>query len=376
MEIKSRPVREAVTKVYSATLAWNHLKAKHQTDRVGTIVRGTAVQILFTVKARTSAGDPGSHASHMDNLWVGHHTSTPQNAYTGAHQITIKQAGKFAMTQQENEPRQLEGKVALVTGGGNGIGAGICRVLAERGARVAVSDVSLERAQNITAEITDAGGTSIPIAIDVTDVASIDAGVSRVIDEFGQLDICVPNAGVVGSAGFATRSDFNDADWDATNAVNLRGMVNTAEAVLPHMRDRKYGKIVNIASQGGRAPRGADVILGRQIIPYLVSKAGTIQWTHVLAQDVGKHSINVNCICPGTVWTDIWEAIGENRSMFESELGETSKEVFDAAAQTRHPLKVDQTPEDIGYAVAYFASDQASEITGQALNVNAGSVLS
>lgn len=299
-----------------------------------------------------------------------------QHEYTCAHQIRFKQVGQFAMTQQQDEPRQLEGKVALVTGGGNGIGAGICRVLAERGATVAVSDISLERAQSISNEITGGGGIAIPIAIDVTDVAPLDAGVKRVIAEFGQLDICVPNAGVVGSQGFASRNDFTDGDWAATNAVNVRGLVNTAEAVLPHMRERKYGKIVNIASQGGRAPRGPDVILGRQIIPYLVSKAAAIQWTHVLAQDVGKHSVNVNCICPGTVWTDIWEAIGENRSMFESELGSTSREVFDAAVETRHPLQVDQTPEDIGYAVAYFASDQASEITGQALNVNAGSVLS
>ncbi|NQW16575.1 MAG: SDR family oxidoreductase [Chloroflexi bacterium] len=280
------------------------------------------------------------------------------------------------MAQQQEHQRQLEGKVALVTGGGNGIGAGICRVLAERGAKVAVSDISLERAQSISDEIASAGGTAIPLSIDVTDVASLNAGVSRVLEEFGQLDICVPNAGVVGTRGFETRSDFVDGDWDATNSVNVRGLVNTAEAVLPHMRERKYGKIINIASQGGRAPRGPDVVLGRQTIPYLVSKAAAIQWTHLLAQDVGKHSINVNCVCPGTVWSDIWESIGVNRSNFEPNLGADARAVFDAATMMRHPLQLEQTPEDIGHSVAFLASDEASEITGQALNVNAGSVLS
>ena len=127
----------------------------------------------------------------------------------------------------------------------------------------------------------------------------------------------------------------------------------------------------------GRAPRGVDVVLGRQLIPYLVSKAGCIQWTHLLAQDLGKYNINVNCVCPGTVWTDIWESIAENRVATTDEYaGQATRDVFDSAIATRHPLAVEQTPEDIGHTVAFLASDEAAEITGQALNVNAGSVLS
>ena len=147
------------------------------------------------------------------------------------------------------------------------------------------------------------------------------------------------------------------------------------QAATPYRFARLDGKIVIVASQGGRQPRGADILLGRPIVPYLVSKAAAIQFTHLLAQDLGKYNINVNCVCPGTVWTDIWEQIGERTAVFDSSAG-TARGVFDNAVETRHPLAIEQTPEDIGFSVAFLASDQASEITGQALNVNAGSVLS
>ncbi len=267
--------------------------------------------------------------------------------------------------------------MAIVTGAGRGIGAGVARVLAERGAAVAVTDIAEDAAHDTAASIVEAGGVAEAFRTDVTDTQSLAETVESVFIKLGQIDICVPNAGVVGAPGFTERTNFTDADWDMTHEVNLRGMVNTAEVVAAHMKERRQGKIVNVASQGGRAPRGPDVVLGRQLIPYLVSKAGCIQWTHLLAQDLGKYNINVNCVCPGTVWTDIWEAIAENRVATTDEYsGRSAREVFDSAIEMRHPLSLEQTPEDIGHTVAFLASDEASEITGQALNVNAGSVLS
>jgi NAD(P)-dependent dehydrogenase (short-subunit alcohol dehydrogenase family) len=280
-----------------------------------------------------------------------------------------------ANNSPDDKFRQLEGRAAIVTGAGRGIGAGIARVLASRGARVAVADIDESLADGVAAEIRAAGGEAIAVGCDVTDRASMDAAVSLAIGAHGPMDICVPNAGVVGASGWAEREDFTDADWDATLGVNVRGLVNTTEAAAPGMKERQAGKIVIVASQGGRQPRGAGILLGRPIVPYLVSKAAAIQFTHLLAQDLGKYNINVNCVCPGTVWTDIWEQIGERAAAFDSSAG-TAKTVFDSAVETRHPLAIEQTPEDIGFSVAFLASDQASEITGQALNVNAGSVLS
>ena len=273
-------------------------------------------------------------------------------------------------------PRQLEDRIAVVTGAGRGIGRGIALVLARRGARVVASDLNEESAHAVAVEIVDAGGQSFAFACDVTDRDSTDALAAKVLDEFGAIDICVPNAGVIGAQGFEERAEFTDGDWDITFDVNVRGAVNTAEAVAPHMKERQRGKIVIVASQGGRKPQGPRVILGRQLMPYLVSKAAVIQWTHLLAQDLGRHNINVNCVCPGSVWTPMWERIGKNRLVNDPPAEASStRDVYESAIEMRHPLAVEQTPEDVGYAVAFLASDDASEITGQALNVNAGAVL-
>lgn len=272
--------------------------------------------------------------------------------------------------------RQLEGKITLVTGAGRGIGRGIAAVLARRGARVVVSDLDEGAVKAVAAEIANEGGDATAIQGDVRSRASMERLASETLAAYGRIDICVPNAGVIGADGFEDRSDFTEADWDITYEVNVKGMMNTAEAVIPHMKERRQGKIVNIASQGGRKPQGRHIALGRQIVPYLVSKAAVIQWTHLMAQDLGEYNVNVNCVCPGTVWTPMWERIAANRlSSDPALLGMSPRQVFDISFEHRHPLSIEQTPEDIGYAVAFLASEDASEITGQALNVNGGAVL-
>lgn len=240
-----------------------------------------------------------------------------------------------------------------------------------------VSDLDATSAQTAAAAIAEEGGEATPIPADVTSPTALRDLVQRALDRYGRVDICVANAGVIGAEGFETRSDFVEADWDQTFSVNIKGAVYTAEAVIPHMRSQGAGRIINIGSQGGRPPRGPKLALGRGIMPYLVSKAALIQWTHLLAQDLGPFNINVNCVCPGTVWTPMWERIAANRIANDpSYSGSEARDVFRAALAQRHPLPVEQTPEDAGAAVAFLASDDAAEITGQALNVNGGAVLS
>jgi NAD(P)-dependent dehydrogenase (short-subunit alcohol dehydrogenase family) len=269
---------------------------------------------------------------------------------------------------------QLQDKVAFITGAGRGIGVGIANVLVERGAAVAVCDLDGETAQETADVINAAGGTAIAGAVDVTDPDSLDHFADRTISELGGIDICVPNAGVIGGRGFSDRVDFNKQDWDMTFAVNVQGMTNTTDAVKEHMKEREQGKIVIIASHGGRKPQGVgDKRRGNALHPYLTSKAAAIQYTHLLAQELGGYSINVNAVCPGRLWTAMWEAIAINHKGLNPAFAElTPYEIFIDQIKATMPLGRPQTPEDIGKAVAFLASDDSSEITGQALNVNGG----
>jgi NAD(P)-dependent dehydrogenase (short-subunit alcohol dehydrogenase family) len=269
---------------------------------------------------------------------------------------------------------QLQDKVAFITGAGRGIGVGIANVLVERGAAVAICDLDGGAAQETADAINAAGGTAIAGAVDVTDPDSLDDFAGRTISELGGIDICVPNAGVIGGRGFSDRFNFNKQDWDMTFAVNVQGMTNTTDAVKEHMKEREQGKIVIIASHGGRKPRGVgDKGRGNAQHPYLVSKAAVIQYTHLLAQELGGYSINVNAVCPGRLWTAMWEAIAINHKDLNPAFAEmTPYEIFIDQIKATMPLGRPQTPEDIAKAVAFLASDDASEITGQALNVNGG----
>ena len=272
---------------------------------------------------------------------------------------------------------QLAGKVAIITGAGRGIGRGIAEVLARRGARVAVSDVDQAAVASLADEINDSGGTAFSGKVDVTDPASVGKFVENVLIGLGGIDICVANAGVIGAAGFTERQEYNEDDWRLTYEVNVRGLVHTAEAVIPHMKERRAGNIVNIASHGGRAPRGvAGPNSSTVLMPYSVSKAAAIQWTHLLAIELGQYNINVNAVCPGTLWTPMWEKIALNRKATDPDLKDlTAREIFDMSIRERMPLGKEQTPEDVGKAVAFLASDDAAQITGQALNVNGGAVM-
>lgn len=272
---------------------------------------------------------------------------------------------------------QLNGSVAAVTGAGRGIGRGITLVLASRGATISVSDIDGAAAEAVAAEIEGAGGRALSGTVDVTDPDSINDWIDSTISEVGGVDICVPNAGVIGAANFTERKDYNSDDWRMTWGINVQGMVNTADAIAPHMKERRSGKIVNIASHGGREPRGVpDPGRGTVQIPYGVSKAAAIQFTHMLAIELGQYNINVNAVCPGRLWTPMWETIALNHKALNPELADLSaREIFDRNIKATMPLGREQTPEDIGKAVAFLASEDAAQITGQALNVNGGAIM-
>ena len=151
----------------------------------------------------------------------------------------------------------LSDRVAIVTGGASGIGRGISLVLAGQGANVVVADINTEGAESVAGEIAGGEGRSMAMQVDVTDVVSADNMVQRALERFGSVDILVNDAGVIGADGWWERETPSAEDWDIVLAVNLRGLVNASEAVAPHMRERRHGKIVNIASVAARrgAPR-------------------------------------------------------------------------------------------------------------------------
>ena len=272
---------------------------------------------------------------------------------------------------------QLAGKSAFVTGGGRGIGRGIALVLAERGADVFITDLDGDSAAIVASEVRATGRKSGSAPSDVTDKASIAEAVQKAISKLGKIDICVANAGVLGSVGLENRDHYIEEDWEATYQVNVKGLANTADAVWDHMRERRQGRIVNIASQGGRAPRGPKLGIGEPLVPYWVSKSAAIQWTHMLAQQMGRYNVTVNAVCPGTLWTPMWQKIAMSVQGGNPELADTDPyEIFMDSVKARQPIPRPQTPEDIGRAVAFFASEDASEINGQALNVNGGGIMS
>lgn len=256
-------------------------------------------------------------------------------------------------------------KIAVVTGGGRGIGRGIALALARNGADIAIADLNEANAESVAAEVAGLGRKSLALALDVTDSASCEAMVKGVLARFGRIDILVNNAGVIGSAGWESRETASEEDWDLIYAVNVKGIAKVTAAAAPHMKERRYGKIVNIASIAGR--QGSE-----RNPPYSVSKAGVISLTQGLALEMAPYSINVNAICPGLLWTPMWERITGRPTMTPNPDEKSPRELFEQNVIRLIPMGREQTPEDIGNLAAFLASDAAKNITGQAINVDGG----
>ncbi|HET7362386.1 MAG TPA: 3-oxoacyl-ACP reductase family protein [Burkholderiales bacterium] len=244
--------------------------------------------------------------------------------------------------------KRLEGRVAIVTGGGHGIGKAYARRLADEGAAVVIAEIDGAAAERVAAEV---GG--LAVRTDVAEEASVAEMAQRTIDRYGRVDVLVNNAAIFATIPMS-RAPFDridPAEWDRMMAVNLRGTWLACRAVIPQMRKQRYGKVINISS--GTALKGSA-----SRIHYVTSKAGIIGFTRTLAMEVGKDNICVNCIAPGS-------------TLSEENADEALIKYRQAAASARALQRL-QRPEDLVGAVAFFASSDSDFITGQTLVVDGG----
>jgi NAD(P)-dependent dehydrogenase (short-subunit alcohol dehydrogenase family) len=217
-------------------------------------------------------------------------------------------------------------------------------------------------------EVQALGRAAIGLRCDVTREADIMAGLDRIKAELGRIDVVVNNAGVASPPGLPfTRN--TEADWDQAFDVNVKPVFLMCKAIAPYFIERRAGRIVNIASIAGP--------LASPTMPaYSVAKGGVITLTRIVAKELAPHGVTVNAICPGMLWTGFWQElsrdIAENNPAF---LGMTPRQVFDKRVAAIVPMGREQTPEDIGWATVFLASDEARCITGQSLMVDGGAVI-
>jgi 3-oxoacyl-[acyl-carrier protein] reductase len=251
-------------------------------------------------------------------------------------------------------PFRLDGRVALVTGAGSarGIGRGIARACAAAGARLALADLDGEGARRNAAEL---GGGAAGVAMDVTDPASVAAGVAAVRERLGPVDVLVCCAGVSGSTALA---DLTLAEFDRVMAVNVRGGFVCLQAVAPGMRERGWGRVVWLSSQAGK--QGGGVFGATH---YACSKAAVIGLCQGAARELGPYGVTSNAIAPGMVDTEIFQAAGAS--------AETKERIAERVRSTT-PVRRIATPADIAAAALFLASEEAGYVNGEILDVNGG----
>jgi len=247
------------------------------------------------------------------------------------------------------EGRSETARVAVVTGGGSGMGRAVCRRLAAAGHAIAVLDVDADATERVAKEVEADGGRAIPVAVDVSDRAAVDAAMDEARGAFGPVGILVTSAGI---EGFVSFLDISVEAWERMLAVNLTGTFHCVQSVVPDMIDAEWGRIVTISSSSAQSGT-------KRMAHYVASKGGVIAFTKALALDLASKGITVNTIPPGAIDTPMMRRPVESGAMASLD-----------QVVARAPLGRLGTPEDIAAACAFLCSEEAGYITGQQINVN------
>jgi 2-hydroxycyclohexanecarboxyl-CoA dehydrogenase len=248
---------------------------------------------------------------------------------------------------------RLQGKVAIITGGGGGIGGATARRFAREGALVAVFDRNLAAAEKVVAVIQQAGGRALALACDITERAQIDAAVGQTAATLGPIDILVNNAGW---DVFMPFTKTQPAQWDQLIAINLTGALHMHHAVLPGMVERRRGRIVNVSSDAARVGSSGEAV-------YAACKGGLVSFSKTLAREHARHNITINVVCPGPTDTALFD---------DYKQGAGSPDKLEEAFRRAIPMGRIGQPDDLPGALLFFASDDAAFVTGQVLSVSGG----
>lgn len=251
----------------------------------------------------------------------------------------------------------LSNRVAIITGGARGIGRGIALKFADEGCSIIIADVLVEEARKTLEEISEKGREAIFVQCDVSNSRQVQDLVEQTINRFGKVDILVNNAGISGA--IKSIVDVSEEEWDRLLAINLKGVFLCCKAVVPYMKKKGYGKIINISSSAAIAPPAP-------LIHYSASKTGVLGLTRDLALELAPLNICVNAILPGLIPTDMWD----NLQVFPP--GVKKEDVFAEMGKMLAPMQRVGTPEDIAGAALFLASDLSAYVTGDRIIVGGG----